>query len=148
MTAQVVPLPRSDREPVSRGLRELRTERGWSLNGVARAMTAAATDSEKKSLPDPDTLKRNWSRWEAGTVVPDGNRTEPFYRLIIARMFGVTPDDLFPPMESRTSITGAGDLRLEALTRREQVRQEISRLEDELGYLNAVLAIPVPAVSR
>ena len=59
-------------------------------------------------------------------------------------MFGVTPEDLFPPMQPRTSITGVGDLRLELLTRREQVRHDITRLEDELAYLTAVLAVPAP----
>jgi hypothetical protein len=139
---RVVPFPRC--EESHKTLRMLRMERGWSLLGVAKAMTACAIDEERKSLPGLDTLKRNWMRWEAGTVIPDGNRTEPFYRLIIARSFGVTPEDLFPRMQPRTSVAGVGDLRLELLTRREQVRHDITRPEEELSYLDAVLTAPIP----
>jgi transcriptional regulator with XRE-family HTH domain len=146
--AQIVPFPRTCAEP-SKSLLELRQERGWSLNGVAKAMMAAATDTERKSLPDQDSLKRSWRRWETGAVLPDGNRSEPFFRPIIARMFGVTPDDLFPPViQARTAPEGVGDLRAELQARRSKVQEEISRLEGELSYLNAVLAVPVPAVSR
>lgn len=147
MTAQVVPFPRPAGGSAKKGLRELRIERGWSLNGVAKAMMAAATDDEKKSLPDSEGLKRNWVRWEKGTVLPDGNRSEPFFRPIIARMFDVTPDDLFPSLSPRTSPVGVDAMRSELQARHNQIRKEISRLEAELAYLNAVLAIPVPANS-
>jgi hypothetical protein len=142
--AQIVPFPRTGEE-TTRSLLELRHERGWSLNGVAKALVAAATDDERKSLPDLDSLKRSWRRWESGTVIPDGNRSQPFFRPIIARMFGVAPDDLFPPLPQASSHD-VGTMRLELLARRSRVREELLRLEKELAYLNEVLAVPVPAV--
>jgi hypothetical protein len=127
-------------------LRELRLECGWSLNGVVKAMMAVATEDEKKGLPDRESLRRNWIRWESGACVPDGNRNEPFFRLIIARMFGVRLDDLFPPLSPWTApMGGRGTIRTELQARRNLAQEEISRLEAELAYLNTVLAIPVPA---
>lgn len=146
--ARVVPFPRVG-EPF-KGLRELRVERGWSQADAVRAMVACATDKEKKSLPGPDTLLHNWKRWEAGKVEPDGGRTGPFYRPIIARIFGTIPEKMFPPRrEPRIlRVTGTGDLMNELSSRRDQIHHTIRRLEDELAYLDAVLAVPVPVPSR
>ena len=144
--AMVVPFPRFG-EPL-KGLRALRAERGWSQAAAVRAMATCATDEEKKGLPGPDTLLRNWKRWESGACVPDGNRSEAFFRPIIARMFGVPQDNLFPPMSPRTPSTGVSTMRIELQARRGQVRQEISKLQAELAYLDKVLAVPVPAMSQ
>jgi hypothetical protein len=133
-----------------KGLRTLREARNWSQADAVRAMVACATTEEKRSLPPTDTLLRSWKRWESGKVEPDGGRAEPFYRPIIARIFGTSPETIFPPRrEPRTPfITGTADLRDELSSRRDQVRQIIRGLEDELAYLDAVLAVPVPALSR
>jgi transcriptional regulator with XRE-family HTH domain len=147
--AQVVPFPRIGRES-RKTIRELRDERGWSQEGACRAMLACATDSERKGLPCESSLLRQWKRWEAGTVIPDGNRSVPFYRPLIARVFGTTPEQIFPPIpEPRTrSVPAATDLRLSMESRRDEVRQEIIRLQAELAYLNAVLAVHVPVPGR
>lgn len=133
-----------------KGLRTLREARSWSQADAVRAMVACATTEEKRSLPPTDTLLRSWKRWESGKVEPDGGRAEPFYRPIIARIFGTTPEKIFALKgESRTPYTmGVADLRDELSSRRDQVRQIIHRLEDELAYLDTVLAVPVPASSR
>jgi transcriptional regulator with XRE-family HTH domain len=143
--AQVVPFPRTSGES-PKTLRALREERGWSQAGAVKALLACATDSERKSLPYEDSLLQNWKRWEAGTIIPDGNRATPFYRPLIARVFGTTPEQIFPPAREtrRRSVPDASDLRIEMESRRDQVQRELSRLQDELAYLNAVLACPVP----
>jgi transcriptional regulator with XRE-family HTH domain len=141
-TAQtVIPVSRSSGELTGNRLRELRLARGWSLTRVAGALMAAATDEERKRLPDVEGLRRNWARWESGAVIPDGNRSA-FFRPIIARMLGVAPGDLFPAAPEPAG--GSGTVRRELLARRSQVREELLRLESELAYLNTVLAIPVP----
>lgn len=144
--AQVVPFPQSG-EPF-KGLRELRLEHGWSHTGAVRALMASATDQEKKGLPGPETLMRNWKRWEAGGVEPDGGRAEPFYKPIIARMFGTTPEKIFPPRaEGRSRMPWpitSDNFREELESRRHVVRQTIGKLQAELDYLDAVLSIPVP----
>jgi hypothetical protein len=133
----------------SKGLRELRQERGWSLSGAVRALVACATDEERKGLPGPDTLRQNWIRWESGRHEPDGGRSEPFYKPIIARMFGVKPDMIWPGEEARRSriprFFQAAEYRDELESRRQAVHDTIGKLEKELAYLDAVLAIPVPA---
>ena len=151
--AAFVPFPRSG-EPY-KGLRTLRLERGWSQADAVRAMMAAATDKEKKGLPGSDSLLQNWKRWEAGKVVPDGMPgARPFYRPIIARIFGVSPEQVFPSIRDSSArrVTDVGDLRDELESRRAQVRQDISKLEQELAYLTTLLtaidAVPVPAASR
>lgn len=143
--AQVVPFPRTSGESL-KTLRALREEHGWSQEAAVRAMMACATDSERKGLPYEASLLRQWKRWEAGTVLPDGNRAVPFYQPLIARVFGITPEQIFPPVREprKRSVPDANDLRLGMESRRDQVHREISRLQDELAYLNAVLACPVP----
>lgn len=139
----VVPFPRSGE--TCKGLRELRIGRGWSLYGAAKAMMACATDEEKKGLPDLDALKRNWARWETGTVIPDGNRADPFYRTIIARMFGTEPENIWPQLSSGPDLFPTGNFRDAAESRRSYLVQVIGTMQAELSYLDVVLSIPVPA---
>lgn len=143
--AQVVQFPQSG-EPF-KGLRELRIEHGWSQTGAVRALLACATDDEKRSLPAPQTLMRSWKRWEAGDIEPDGGRARPFYKPIIARMFGTTPEKIFPPRTADSRFpwpVTSNDFRKELESRRHVVYQTISKLQAELDYLDAVLSIPVP----
>jgi hypothetical protein len=154
--ALIFPFPRSG-EPV-KGLRELREERGWSQSQTVRAIYACAAGEEKKGLPGPDSLLANWKRWEAGKTEPDGGRSEPFYKPIIARIFGTVPEKIFP---SWTGSQGRvfrpvspGDLRDELESRRRAVQQAISQLQQaisqhqaEFDYLTAVLMVPVPGTA-
>lgn len=147
MTADVISLPRASSVTTAQALRNLRQAHGWSYDAAVRALMACATDQEKKSLPSAESLKVNWVRWEKGRCEPDGNRSKLFYRIIIARMFGVEPDNLFPPVRIVAPSPGnTADLRTGFESRRNHVQQEISRLESELAYLDRVLAVPVPVV--
>lgn len=153
MDAQVVLFPRS-REQQQRSphelLRELRLDRGWSMYKVVRAMRACATEDELKALPGPDSLIQNWVRWEKGKCEPDRNRL-PFYKPIIARMFGITPDTIWPaeqvPLSRVPRFVQPVEYRDEIESRRRVVCEAMSKLEQELAYLNAVLAVPVPVSS-
>jgi hypothetical protein len=148
-TALVLPFPRSGqaRQPHEL-LRELRLGRGWSLNAMTRALISAATDSERKGLPEFESLKRNWTRWERGEAEPDRGRTSPFFKPIIARAFGLTPGRIWPAQEAahaRTSIPDVvlpGEYRDGLSSRRDTVRDAIGKLQAELTYLNALLAVP------
>jgi hypothetical protein len=156
-TASVVPFPRASEETAFKTLRELREERGWSHGVAIKAMMACATPGEKKSLPGFASLKKNWIRWEKG-IVPDGNRSEPFFQPIIARTFGLTPDRIWPVQHAerviqhaertRTSVPWSvlpGEYRDQLASRRQAVHEVISQLQTELAYLDAILAIPLPA---
>jgi transcriptional regulator with XRE-family HTH domain len=139
------------RHQMFKGLRELREERGWSQAQALRALYACATPEEKKGLPGPDSLLRQYKRWEAGEVEPDGGRAEPFYKPIIARMFGTMPETIFPPRPAthgRTSRpVASGNLRDELESRRNLLRQAITKLQAELDYLTVILAVPVPGTT-
>jgi len=147
MTAQVIHLPRVSEETICKTLRELRHERGWSLGGAVKAMMACATAEEGKSLPGFDSLKTNWIRWEKG-IVPDGNRTEPFFQPIIARAFGLTPDQIWPVQHAERAqvlvprFMPPREHREQLASRRQAVNEAINQLRMELAYLDAVLAIP------
>lgn len=148
--ASVIPLPRVSEETACKTLRELREERGWSLGVAVKAMMACATPEEKKSLPGFDSLKTNWIRWEKG-IVPDGNRNEPFFQPLIARTFGLAPDRIWPVQHAERARTPVPRFMLpvehrdQLASRRQAVNEAISQLRTELAYLDAVLAIPLPA---
>jgi hypothetical protein len=145
--ALVLPFPPSGqgREPHEM-LRELRLGRGWSLNAMTRALISAATDQERKSLPESESLKRNWMRWEAGETEPDKNRIQPFFKPIIARAFGLPPDRIWPFDAARVqtpvpAVVLPGEYRDGLSSRRDVVREAIDKLQAELTYLNALLAV-------
>jgi hypothetical protein len=119
-------------------LRDARTGRGWSQ---AQAVAAMRRHSDRP-LPDDMTLLRQWKRWEAGEVVPSG-----FYQKIIATVLATSPSMLFPAPRGTWDLAprpGTSGFRHECESRRNQVQQTISKLQAELDYLNAVLAIPQP----
>src|SRR5215472_6550342 len=64
-----------------------RQARGWSQADAVRAMHAHASTE----LPAPESLKRQWKRWEAGEVQPS-----EFYQPIIAATFGTVTHAMFP----------------------------------------------------
>ena len=133
-------------------------------------MILAATPDERKRLPGQHTLAGHWRRWLKGEHIPDAHMSDPnaagFYRPIIARMMGTTPDKIWPARKSAHTTVGtvqgelkdrrartAGTLadqrkKLDDLRRQVQVipqlENNISTLEAELRYLDAMLAVPAP----
>jgi tetratricopeptide (TPR) repeat protein len=59
-------------------------------------MQAHATKDELKGLPDFESLKRNWRRWESGDTEPDGGKATLFFKPIIARTLGTVTHAIFP----------------------------------------------------
>lgn len=76
-----------DRPSWARRMANERQARGWSQADAVRAMRAHASTS----LPAPESLKRQWKRWEAGEVQPS-----EFYQPIIAATFGTVTHAMFP----------------------------------------------------
>ncbi len=151
-------------------MKEWADQRGWGSWKCAGAMIRAATPEERKRLPDQHALTSQWGRWLKGQTIPDGHRGDPnadgFYRPIIARMMGTTPERIWPARRwSHTGVKGTeGELKfrrnkaaarlaeqqqeLEDLQERVRHMQEltdsISKLEAEVRYLDAMLAVPAP----
>jgi len=79
-----------DREDLPVWARRMSAERearNWSQRDAVRALRAHSSEP----LPSEETLRRNWKRWEAGTVQPDD-----FYAPLIAKTFGTVTNALFP----------------------------------------------------
>jgi hypothetical protein len=96
----------NDERPAwARRLANERHARGWSYADVARALQAHATDDEAKGLPDLESLKRNWRRWESGETEPDGGKANLFFKPIIARAFGTVTHAIFPVAPQRDADT-------------------------------------------
>ena len=144
--AQVVQFPRageqSPHDPCMI-MRQWRESRGWGSWRVAGAMIVAATPEEKKRLPAQKDLAANWRRWEQGQNEPDGHCSEPFYKPIIARMMGMTPEMIWPPRRvSRRYVPKTPfvrrDLRSELEYRREMVKKSLGKFQEELEYLERI----------
>jgi hypothetical protein len=80
-------------------------------------------------LPSDTSLLRQWKRWEAGEVEPDRNKTEPFYKPIIAAMFGTVTHAMFPVAPQRDpdadvlAMTGMDTLELVGRLQRSDLDQ-------------------------
>src|SRR5579875_3491951 len=87
-----------DRPAWARRMTNEREARGWSQADAVRAMRAHAPMREdgRTQLPEGPSLLRQWKRWEAGEVEPDGGKAEPFYKPIIAATFGTVTHAMFP----------------------------------------------------
>ncbi len=85
-----------DRPAFARRIRREREARGWSVRDAVRAMSAHS----KSALSSEESLQRNWKRWEAGAVEPDG-----FNKPLIAQTFGTVTAALFPSERARRSKT-------------------------------------------
>ena len=170
LSSNVIQLPGQRPKESWELMKDWADQRGWGSYKCAGAMILAATPQEKKSLPDQHTLCGQWRRWLKGETIPDGHRGDPnadgFYRPIIARMMGATPDRIWPAARwSQTGVKGTQgelkfrrnktaarlkDLRSELADLQERLRHipelehGISRLQAEMAYLDAMLAIPVP----
>ncbi len=167
--SNLVRLPVRRKEPWEL-LKEWADSQGMGSWRCAGAMIRAATPQEKKSLPDQHALCSQWVRWLKGESTPDAHRGDPnvtgFYRPIIARMMGTTPEAIWP--SRRSAQAGASGAQAELMFRREKTAARLARtgrelddlrkrlermreLEDtitslqaELSYLDAMLAVPAP----
>jgi hypothetical protein len=171
---RVIPLARQQPEESWQLMRQWADQHGWGSFRCAGAMILAATPAERKRLPEQQTLAGHWRRWLKGEHIPDAHMSDPnargFYRPIIARMMGTTPDKIWPARKSAHTTADAvqGELRnrrartagtlaeqyrkLDDLRRQvqliPQLEDGIRTLEDELRYLDAMLAVPVPDEPR
>ena len=75
-----------DRPSWARRMANERHARGWSQADAVQAMRAHASSE----LPGPESLKRQWKRWEAGETTPND-----FYQPIIAATFGTVTHATF-----------------------------------------------------
>jgi tetratricopeptide (TPR) repeat protein len=86
-----------DRPAWARRMTNERKARGWSQADAVRAMRAHAPGQ----LPNDTNMLRNWKRWESGDVEPDRGKAKPFYKPIIAAMFGTVTHAMFPVPSQR-----------------------------------------------
>ena len=86
-----------DRPAWARRMTNERKARGWSHADAIRAMRAHAP----KELASDESLLRQWKRWESGEVEPDRGKAKPFYKPIIASMFGTVTHAIFPVAPQR-----------------------------------------------
>jgi hypothetical protein len=149
-------------------------QRGFGCHRFAGALILAATPEERKKLPDQRVLASSCGRWLNGSTVPDAHRADPnatgFYRPIIARMMGTTPEKIWPSHRwgNAVSVNASGELsfrRQKAASRLADLRNQLEDLEErlrhmqelknaisaytaEVEYLDALLAVPVPRTVR
>jgi hypothetical protein len=119
----------NDERPAwARRIASERQARGWSVPDAVRALQAHATEDEAKGLPDFDSLKKNWTRWESG-MEPDGNGRKLYFKPIIARMFGTVTHAIFPvqpqndPDADVLAVSGMDTLELVSRLQRSDVDQ-------------------------
>jgi len=86
-----------DRPAWARRMTNERKARNWSHADAVRAMRAHAP----KELASDQSLIRQWKRWESGEVEPDRGKAKPFYKPIIAAMFGTVTHAIFPVAPQR-----------------------------------------------
>jgi hypothetical protein len=172
MTARVIPLPGQRPKESWEFIREWADQRGWGSYKCAGAMILAATPQERKRLPDQHALAGHWRRWLKGQHIPDAHMSDPnvngFYRPIIARMMGTTPERIWPArrwahvrardmlgelrMHRQRTAGKLDDLRRqleelhERVRRMQELEDTISKLEAEVSYLDAMLAVQAPDV--
>lgn len=100
-----------DRPEWARRIRRERNARGWSQAAAVRALRAHAGSE----LASDATLIRNWKRWEAGEVKPDG-----FYAPLLAKTFGTVTAAFFGrelPPDDVELLAGTGLDTLELVAR-------------------------------
>lgn len=99
----VIPMQRQHPKESWEILSEWAEKRGWGSYRLAGAMILAATQEEKKRLPEQRVLSGYWRRWLKGETIPDGsrNRENWVFRPIIARMMGIDPDMIWNPRKPR-----------------------------------------------
>ena len=119
-------------------------QRGWGAWRCAGAMMLAATPQERKRLPSQQALASSWQRWLKGETVSDAHRSDPnatgFYRPIIARMMGSTPEDIWPAHRwgNAVSVNASGELgfrRQKAAARLADQRKQLEDLQEQLRHM-------------
>ena len=114
-----------ERPAWARRMSNERKTRGWSHAEAVRAMRAHAPCE----LPSDSSLLRQWKRWETGEVEPDRGKAEPFYKPIIAAMFGTATHAIFPVAPQRDAgadvlaMTGMDTLELVGRLQRSDLDQ-------------------------
>ena len=109
-------------------LREQRTARDWSQNGVADRMYAVATARE---LPEPRGLDASYiSRWERGMM------PEPYYGYLLCLTFDVQPGTLGLPNEYRPAEVASADNARDLRPPTDQIDSE--RVADALVHTGRV----------
>jgi hypothetical protein len=173
--SNVIPLPGQRPKEGWELLKEWADQHGWDGHQFAGALIRAATPEERKRFPKQRAaLESNCRRWLNGSAVPDAHRGDPnatgFYRPIIARMMGTTPEKIWPGQRwgNAKAVTASGELsfrRQKATARLAELRQEMQDLQDrlrrihdledaisdteaEVRYLDAMMAVPVPNFTR
>jgi hypothetical protein len=127
-----------------------RKARGWSQADAVQAMRAHyAGEHPHRDLPAAASLLRQYKRWEAGEVEPDGDHAEPFYKPLIAATFGTVTHAIFPVDHSADTdvVAVAGMDTLELLSRLQRsdidkatldaLRITADRLCSEYSYMPA-----------
>ncbi|WP_063780665.1 transcriptional regulator [Nonomuraea sp. SBT364] len=94
-------------------LRAERRNRFWSQKDMARHLVEAADGDVRARLPSRESIVRRIKAYEAGHNQPD----DP-YRLLYARAFGLTEDELFEHHHRLLGIDGDDERRALELTRR------------------------------
>ncbi|WP_300007889.1 hypothetical protein [Pseudonocardia sp.] len=130
-----------NRRPERAALRTARTERAWSQTAAARELRALARARDGPEATAA-SLKTQLSRWENGHAVP-----EPEYRVLLAELYGRTPEQLglLPEPEhastatervrARLAAAAAVDNQVVALWTEQLTLAQ--RLDDELGATGA-----------
>ena len=92
-----------DRPSWARRMTNERHARGWSQADAVQAMRAHSSSE----LPGPESLKRQWKRWEAGETTPND-----FYQPIIAATFGTVTHAMFPvpPRSDAADVLAMGGM--------------------------------------
>ena len=122
-----------DRPAWARRMLNERQARGWSQADAIKAMRAhAPIDPRTRTqveLPSTSSLIRQYKRWGAGEVEPDKGKAQPFYKPIIAAMFGTVTHAMFPVASKRDAdgdvlaVTGMDTLELVSRLQRSDLDQ-------------------------
>ncbi|MEV5554540.1 hypothetical protein AB0L44_12845 [Nonomuraea wenchangensis] len=94
-------------------LRAERRNRFWSQKDMARRLVEAAADDVRARLPSRESIVRRIKAYEAGHNQPD----DP-YRLLYARAFGVSEDELFEHNPRNVGFAGDDEWNALDLARR------------------------------
>ncbi|MFF4363688.1 hypothetical protein [Streptomyces sp. NPDC001604] len=111
-----------------------RQVRDWSQADAVRELRKVSAES----LPDDDTMIRQWKRWESGKTMPGA-----FYKPLIANLFGASVLGLFPevtgvpaepinPLRLRTQVDLFGGPEPQDWQTRVEIRISVHPTADEL----------------
>lgn len=84
-------------------IRRERERRGWSQGEAVGHLRRMVRENDRVTLPDDESLRRMWKRWESG----GGIRKD--YRRYLADLFNTVTGALFPPPKSQL-VLPSGDV--------------------------------------